>query len=276
VDQHVVANYVEPTQHWQDHAAPVVRDPFDIISDGKPREATLSLRLVKDAGSGAARRRDRPPARPAVGRGTVTLGPRFCELEDGDWIHWTSARRFGGATKTFRVEAYSIDEKWQNTSRCGRSLPMCSATRECSSPTMRSRPTPRRRRTSARPDSGNWALAAVTLTNGGIERSGAGDHRLGEDDGSVGAIIVEYWKSDGVIDPIATPDTPAWMMEGSHPPSTTKVDITSIEGGAVYYVAISYVVSGISRRQACSGPGDGRLSGCAGDRRRQGRHRCFV
>jgi hypothetical protein len=60
------------------------------------------------------------------------------------------------------------------------------------------------------------------------------------------AIIVEYWKSDGVINPIANPDDPPWTMEGSHPPSTTKIDITSIEGRATYYVALTYIVSGIS------------------------------
>jgi hypothetical protein len=46
----VVARFVDPDQKWNDHAAPVVRDPHDIITDGKPREAQLSLRLVRHVG----------------------------------------------------------------------------------------------------------------------------------------------------------------------------------------------------------------------------------
>jgi hypothetical protein len=111
----VIANYVEPTQKWSDHAAPVVRDVADVLTDGKPREQQLPLRFVKDVGQAQRiaeiyRRLGRLWA-----RATVTLGPRFCELEEGDWLQWTSARRFGGATRTFRVEAYQVDEKWQIT-----------------------------------------------------------------------------------------------------------------------------------------------------------------
>lgn len=108
----VVANYVEPAQRWAAHDAPVRRDTADIIADGKPREEKLTLRLVKWAAQAGrlaeiARRQGR-----LWGRGAVTLGPRFCEIEEGDWGTWTSARRFGGATKTFQVVSYQVDEKW--------------------------------------------------------------------------------------------------------------------------------------------------------------------
>jgi hypothetical protein len=110
----VVARYVEPRQMWTDHGAPVVRDTDDILADGRPREAQITLRLVRDVGQALriaeiTRRLGR-----IWGRASVTLGPRFCEIEDNDWVAWTSARHFNGGTKVFQVGAYSIDEKWQN------------------------------------------------------------------------------------------------------------------------------------------------------------------
>jgi hypothetical protein len=249
-----IANYVEPTQKWNDHAAPVVRDPADILTDGKPREAQLSLRLVRYVAQALrvaeiARRFGR-----LWGRASVTLGPRFCEVEEGDWGQWTSARYFGGDTKTFRVEAYKVDEKWQNTltlreietavfGDTGVFQPDYSVSTNTTPPP-----------DIGTPDSGNWALAAVTLTNGGASVPALEITGSASDDGSVGAIIVEYWKADGVINPVTNPDDPTWIMEGSHPPSTTKVDITSIQSGGVYYVAISYVVSGILGDRLVRGP----------------------
>jgi hypothetical protein len=44
------------------------------------------------------------------GRDDVTLPPRFSYVEEGDWITGQSDRHYGGATKTFRVEAWGSDE----------------------------------------------------------------------------------------------------------------------------------------------------------------------
>jgi hypothetical protein len=44
----VVVNYIEPTQQWASHQAPPARSVADIIADGRPREAQVALRLVKD------------------------------------------------------------------------------------------------------------------------------------------------------------------------------------------------------------------------------------
>jgi hypothetical protein len=249
----VVARYVEPSQKWNDHAAPVVRNTLDIIADGRPREASLALRLVRYVAQAlrcaeVTRRLGRE-----WGRATVTLGPRFCEIEDGDWVAWQSDRRFGGATRTFRVDAYSIDEKWQNTltlREISASVYDEGAFDPDHSDVTPTTPPP----DIGEPDGANWSLAAVTLSNGGVSVPALEVTGSTSDDDTAEQVIIEYWKYDGVTNPVTDPDDPAWIMEGAHPPTTTKVDITSIQGGQVYYVAVTYVVSGIYGDRLVLGP----------------------
>lgn len=115
----IVPRYVEPTQGWLDHAAPVIRDLSRMapapIGDGGPREMTLALALVIRAsqanGNGAIALRKAALER----RATVTLPPRFAGLEEGDWIAWKSDRRHGGATVRYRVVSFSLNAEWQNS-----------------------------------------------------------------------------------------------------------------------------------------------------------------
>jgi hypothetical protein len=104
------------------------------------------------------------------------------------------------------------------------------------------------------PDSGNWSLAAVTLASGSSSVPALEITGSNADDTSAEAIIFEYWKDDGVIDPATNPDDPTWSVFGTLPPSTTKVDITSIEPGADYYAAVTYVVSGAPGDRLVLGP----------------------
>ncbi len=249
----VVARYVEPTQHWRDHAAPVVRSIGDILADGRPRETSITLRLVRYANQALrvaeiTRRLGR-----LWGRGSVTLGPRFCELEDGDWVQWTSARRFNGETKTFRVEAYSIDEKWHNklTLREINSNVFGSATflpdySEVNQPAPPSDPDT--------PIGGTeWTLTAEMLTSAGADVpalvfTGA----VADEDTS--SVIFEYWKDDGVLNPLVTPDTIPWSAGGTFGPTVTRVEITSIQGGASYWGAVTYVQDGFFSARLVLGP----------------------
>lgn len=115
----IVPRYVEPTQGWLDHAAPVIRDLSRMapapIGDGGPREMTLALALVIRAsqanGNGAIALRKAALER----RATVTLPPRFAGLEEGDWIAWKSDRRHGGATVRYRIVSFSLNAEWQNS-----------------------------------------------------------------------------------------------------------------------------------------------------------------
>lgn len=248
----VVARYVEPAQLWHDFAAPVVRDTADILADGKPLEQQLTLRLVRYQQQALrcaeiARRLGR-----IWGRGAVQLGPRFCELEEGDWIHWTSTRRFNGATKTFRIEAYAIDEKWQakwTLREIASDVFGEGSFASDQSVQVPSTPPPG----IGSPDGASWTLTAQLLASAGASVPALVIAGACEDT-SAGAIRFEYWRDDGVINPVTNPDDPEWSSAGVLAPSTTRVEITSITGGAVYYAAVTYTVSGIPGDRLVLGP----------------------
>ena len=250
----VIANYVEPDQQWNNHDAPVVRDEADILADGGPREAPLQLRLVKWVAQAQRVAEINRRLGRLWGRAAVTLGPRFCEIEAGDWIQWQSDRRFAGETRTFRVEAYSIDEKWQNTltlREIATSVYGEDAVFEpdysVSTPTT---PPP----DVGAPEGAQWSLAEVVLTSAGVDVPALQITGDAGDDESVEQIRFEYWKDDGIINPVTDPDDPTWSVFGNFPPDTTKVDITGIEGGADYYAAVTYLVSGEAGDRLVLGP----------------------
>lgn len=106
----VTPRYIAPDQLWQDHAAPVRHSTADLIDDGGLREKTLSLSLVtSQTQAQRCGEIERRLGRKEL-RYSIVLGPRFSWLEDGDWITWTSARYFDGATVTFRIESCIIGE----------------------------------------------------------------------------------------------------------------------------------------------------------------------
>ncbi len=109
----VIPRYVEPAQNWKDHAGPVRRDLDDITDDGGPRELTLPLMLVTDGGQADRCAEITRRLARLERRATIVLPPDHAELEEGDWIAWTSDRRHGGATVTYRIESWSLDEKWR-------------------------------------------------------------------------------------------------------------------------------------------------------------------
>lgn len=109
----VIARYVEPTQKWAQHAAPIRRVAADLVADKGSRERTPDLDYVR---SGPQAQRIGEIVR-RLGRlwrrATITLGPRFSELEEGDWIVWTSARYLKGGSVTFRIEGYETKAEWR-------------------------------------------------------------------------------------------------------------------------------------------------------------------
>jgi hypothetical protein len=249
----VVSTYVEPDQKWNSHAAPIARDTSDILTDGRPREAQITLRLVRDGPQAQVIAEITRRLGRLWGRATVKLGPRFCEIEDGDWIEWTSDRYLGGATKTFRVDAYSIDEKWQNTLTLREISVSVFADDTPFVLDQSSRTTTPPPPDIGSPDSGDWTGSATTIESSGasvpvIEITGAVP-----DDENVESIIVEYWLDDGVHDPVSSPDSVTWTLYGTFPPDTTKIDITGLNGGT-YYVALTYVVSGEPGDRLVLGP----------------------
>lgn len=109
----VVPSYVEPAQGWKDHAGPVRRSLTDITADKGPRFLALPLPLVT---AGAQADRNAEIARlisRLERRADIVLPPDHAQLEEGDWIAWTSARYHGGATVRYRIESWTLDEKWR-------------------------------------------------------------------------------------------------------------------------------------------------------------------
>jgi hypothetical protein len=251
-----IPTYVSSTQKWQDHAAPVRQVAADILADGGPREEQIQLQLVTNERQASDIGEIHRKFGRLWKRLTVVLGPEHADIEEGDWGTVTSARY--GFSATFRVEGFGLNEKYQNTLNLreinsavydgvfGSGSSAGSATDWGATDTPPD---------IGSPDSGNWSLAAVLLTDANGNKAPAleitGD---ASDDDSVEAIIVEYWKSDGIINPITDPDDPTWIMEGSHSPSTTKIDIPGLVGGGVYYAAITYRVSGSLGDRLVLGP----------------------
>jgi hypothetical protein len=110
----VIPRYIEPAQRYADHAAPVLRDILDVLAEG-PREETLPLSFVTRVSQamrvGEMRRRQARLERTAK----IVLPPWFAEVEEGDWIEWTSRRHTDGEPVVFRVGSYSLSEGWENT-----------------------------------------------------------------------------------------------------------------------------------------------------------------
>jgi hypothetical protein len=231
----------------------VVRVTADIVADGKPREAQLTLRLVRYQGQALRVAEINRRLGRLWGRATVKLGPRFCELEDGDWVAMAVRRYFGGATRTFRIEAYSIDEKWQNTLTLREIAATCSTTTAFSRSTAACRSRPRRRPTSARrtPAIGRWRRRRSSAPAPACRRwrspaARATTTRRKRSSSNIGRATESPTRRRPRRDPLD--------QRRRYPPDTTKIDITSLAGLGTYYVALRYVVSGIPGDRLVMGP----------------------
>jgi hypothetical protein len=260
----------------------VLRDA-DIIADGKPREASIPMRLVRYQLQALRVAEIQRRLGRLWWRANVKLGPRFCELEEGDWIAWQSDRYFDGATIVFRIESYAIDKEWQpalTLRQISASVFADDAVDTWPPDLSEHNPSPPPPDVGS-PEPDNWTLTAITLDSAGASVPALAIAGSADDDDYAEAIIFEYWRDDGVTDPVANPDTPAWITYGRLAPATTRVEITSIVGGATYYAAVSYVVGGEAATDSSWGRlGQPELS-CGvegrllrGDGRRQDRRRC--
>jgi hypothetical protein len=100
-------------QLWKDHAAPVRRSTSDITADGGQKTEDLSLAMVTSGTQaqrcGEIRRRMNRKER----RETAVLPPPMSNLEDGDWIGWTSDAFFNGGRVVFRIDAVAVRENYR-------------------------------------------------------------------------------------------------------------------------------------------------------------------
>lgn len=242
----VVASYIEPSQKWSAHTAPVRRDIADIQADGAPREEALSLGFVqwqKQAGRIAeiVRRVGRLHI-----RAELVLPPRLCELEEGDWIIWQSDRYLKGQAYTFRVEAWGSDKAWHH------SVVLRQISASCYSDTAPLTDGSVAVQQAARPAIGapsaaNWSVSAGHFAGGGI-RTPALIVSGSSDDPSAQFVRLEYTQIVG-----APTAATVWSDAGVTGPDVKRREI-AVAAGGIYWVAISYVVDGVQGDRRVLGP----------------------
>lgn len=242
----VVARYVEPSLGWAEHAAPVRREGADIIADGAPREQAVSLGFVShSAQAGRIAEIIRRLGR-LWGRAEVTLGPRWSFIAEGDWVAWQSARHFGGATLTFRVDAWRSDRAWHH----GLTLRQVSASAYSDTAALDdgsiAAPSPVPPAIGA-PSGAAWALAAGYQAAGDLRTPVLVVTGL-SDDPAARFIRVEY-----VVGTAPITGATVWSDAGVTGPDVQRREIPVAAGGT-YRVGISYVVDGVSGDRLVLGP----------------------
>lgn len=243
----VVAGYIEPAHKWQPHTAPVRRDVADVIADRAPREETLTLGFVtwiKQAGRIAeiVRRLGRLQI-----RADLVLPPRFCELEEGDWIIWQSDRYLGGAAYTFRVDSWGSDKAWHHSVRLRQisascysdTAPLTSGSVAVSQPALPP---------IAAPAAASWSATGQMIAVAGVQSptlvvTGAQDHNFAR------FVRIRYAQREA-IPPVNFAD---WVDAGLHGPDVTRREI-SVPAGGIFWAAVSYVVDGVEGASRVLGP----------------------
>lgn len=244
----VAARFVDPAQRWTVRSAPVQRDLADVVVDGGPREQQPQLDLVTN-GPQAQRIAEiiRRFGR-LWGRASVTLPPRFAFIEEGDWVTWQSDRRFGGATLTFRVEAWGSDQAWHHQLTLRQiSASVFSDTAPLDDGSIASdQPEPP---VVGPPAPNAWTAGAATVEGGGLKLSVL--RVTGSvDDPATSFVVFEYVQQIDPPGPLTN-----WTFASSSRPDVTLIDIPLSAGGR-FFVAVSYVVDGILGDRRVLGPID--------------------
>ncbi|MCX9146627.1 phage tail protein [Erythrobacter sp. WG] len=242
----VVARFTDPAQRWNVRSAPVRRETADVIADRGPREQQPTLDFVTNQPQAQRiaeiiRRLGR-----LWGRATVTLPPRFASIEEGDWVTWQSDRRFGGATRTFRVEAWGSDRAWHHQLSLRQiSASVFSDTDPLDDGVIASNQAPPP--VVATPGIAAWTLDATQIAAGGV-RVPALLVTGQSDDPAAESIVVEY---------VQQSDEPGvnaqWSFAANARPDLERIEIP-VPGGGSYWVAISYVVQGVLGDRRVLGP----------------------
>jgi hypothetical protein len=235
----VAARFVDPGQRWNVRSAPVRRDTADVIADGGPREVQPQLDLVtNDPQAQRVAEIIRRLGR-LWGRAQVTLPPRFSFIEEGDWVAWQSNRRFGGATLTFRVDAWGSDKAWHHQL----SLRQIDAS-------VYSDTAPLDDGVVAAPNPAPPAIAAPDVAAWSAAAGGAGLIVVtgATDDPAAELVLFEFVQSATAPVP-----TTAWTEAGTSRPDVTRREI-AVGAGGTYYVAVSYVVDGVTGARRVLGP----------------------
>lgn len=255
----VIPRYVEPAQKWKMHAASIRRVYADVIADGGQRVDSLDLKQVTVEGQAERCGEIRRKLGRLQSKASVPLGPRFCELEEGDWIGWTSARHFGGLRKVFRIESYDRDRAWHMTL----DLREIAASVYAFDPATDSKPNTATATQQAPPPAiGAPGAAAWALSGGAVTGTRGVQPALfllgATDDGQAHAVRVEY-RIAGQTD---------WTPAGDYSRNAVDIAVTGVADESDYEVAVSYLVDGEPGDRRVLGPvTTGAIEGARGARR---------
>lgn len=244
----ISVRYVEPTQKWKEHSAPVRRDPADVITDGGARERTLSLRFVTS--NTQAQRIGEIMRR--MGRlqktGGFTLGPQHIDLEAGDWINWVSERR-PERSGTYRIQSDAQGVEWRNQlslREIATSVFSWSTANEGLDGSLAEQPDAPE--LYAAPEAGDWTLEAVEVDAGALP--GVGLRFSGAiDDSYASGIVFEY----RVEDPGNGPDD-NWTGQEIAPTGTVSRTLVGVAASESYEGAVSYQYGGVTGGRLILGP----------------------
>lgn len=264
----IIPRYVEPNQKWQDHAAPIRRVYADVIADGGPREATLSL---PDVTSGTQAQRCGEIARrmgrlPRTGGGTFS--PMYIGVEEGDWGVLTSTKLTKGLPVGVRAESMLADTSWQNALQLreiNAGVFAWSTSDEIAEGAVATtNPVPV---FGSAPDVAEWAATGGTVTGDGGALLPAIFLTGGAVDPYATALIVEYrtvtvdmyqtglpvlTQTGGLT--LAEADPGPWTAETPMSPATTAYTLRGLAAGQFYQVAVSYQVRGTVGDRLILGP----------------------
>ncbi len=250
----VAAKYIEPTQAWKDHSAPVRRDTADILADGEPKVGQPALTLCT-SGTQAQRVAEQKRRMGRLWRTrSLTLPPRLVGAEHGDWLRWTS-KRFGVKPATgepvallYRIETDGQDVSWQNQISLREVavevFDWTAATDELDDGSVAiANPEPD---FSDAPDSGDWALSV-----GGAD--GAPTLRFTGAAGidAVTRIYFDYAAASTAPD---AEDDGAWIAAGSTSGSATDYVVAGVDPNADYWGAVSYQIDAERSDRLVLGP----------------------
>lgn len=254
----VAAKYIEPTQQWKDHSAPVRRNTSDILADGEPKAMQPSLSLCT-SGTQAQRiaEQKRRMGRLWRTRG-LTLPPRLVGAEHGDWLRWTS-KRYGVRPVTgepaailYRIESDSQDKGWQNQISLREIATEVydwdAETDELADGSVAiDNPEPD---FSEAPDVGDWTLTAELVSGDGLAAPAL---RIAGAAGSeaVGSILFDYAAGSAAPD---AEDDAAWTSAGTATGSATDYLINGVMAGTVYWAAVSYQIGAERTDRLVLGP----------------------
>jgi hypothetical protein len=296
----VAAKYVEPSQKWADHSAPIRRVIADIQSDGQPRLVQPNLSLCT-SGTQAQRVSEQMRRMGRLPRTrSLVLGPRFIGAEHGDWLVWTSKRygprptpapesistEDGNATGAeaggnvmleatpllFRIESDGQDEKWQNSLQLRQIAadiadwdPQVDELADGAVAVQPGDPA-----FGSAPAAGSWTLTGATETGDGGQVAALVFVGACDDD-QADAIIFEY--AAGAAEPDVDDDS-AWTVGTTALNiSTTRAEVAGVMAGTNYWGAVSYRVSGVQGDRLPLGPvmtpsvsTDGRIESETGSR----------